>query len=245
MCVGGGGQRSDARRAAQRVHPDKNHAPAATEAFKKVSSAIACLSDPQKRAAYDATGNEDPQVHATRGGGGGGGHDGGFGGGMSPEDIFNMFFGGHPGFHQQAARGFAQGGGGVRQATTGQEPGAARRPRQAAQPTAHAAAPDGGPNLRLLTQLVPLLLMLLLTVFTFGGTGEREPLFSLESRGEYVHRRETASSGVTLGIPYFVRGTFAVASDRRVLRQARGGRVCVVVCVGGGGRRSVTWRRYR
>jgi len=28
------------------VHPDKNPAPAATDAFKKVNAAMACLSDP-------------------------------------------------------------------------------------------------------------------------------------------------------------------------------------------------------
>ena len=44
-----------------RVHPDKNRAPKAEEAFKKVNQAFTCLSDPRKRAIYDQTGTEEPQ----------------------------------------------------------------------------------------------------------------------------------------------------------------------------------------
>jgi DnaJ family protein B protein 12 len=40
------------------VHPDKNPAPKATDAFKKVNAAMACLSDPAKRRVYDQVGNE-------------------------------------------------------------------------------------------------------------------------------------------------------------------------------------------
>ena len=36
-----------------KMHPDKNHAPKATEAFKKVSAAYACLVDSRKRRIYD------------------------------------------------------------------------------------------------------------------------------------------------------------------------------------------------
>lgn len=41
------------KRRAMKVHPDKNPYPKATDAFKKVSSAIACLSDADKRRVYD------------------------------------------------------------------------------------------------------------------------------------------------------------------------------------------------
>ena len=41
------------KRRAVKVHPDKNPAPRATEAFKKVNAAMACLTDPQKRRQYD------------------------------------------------------------------------------------------------------------------------------------------------------------------------------------------------
>ena len=42
-----------------KLHPDKNHAPQASEAFKKVANAYACLTDPEKKRIYDQTG-EDP-----------------------------------------------------------------------------------------------------------------------------------------------------------------------------------------
>ena len=46
------------RKHSLKLHPDKNQAPKATEAFKKVSAAYACLSDQQKRRIYDQTGEE-------------------------------------------------------------------------------------------------------------------------------------------------------------------------------------------
>jgi DnaJ-class molecular chaperone len=41
------------KKLALRFHPDKNKAPKAEEAFKKIAAAYACLSDGDKRAAYD------------------------------------------------------------------------------------------------------------------------------------------------------------------------------------------------
>ena len=45
------------RQLALQYHPDRNKAPEAEERFKKVAEAYAVLSDPQKRAAYDAEGS--------------------------------------------------------------------------------------------------------------------------------------------------------------------------------------------
>ncbi|TFK53426.1 DnaJ-domain-containing protein [Heliocybe sulcata] len=90
------------RKLALALHPDKNGAPGADEAFKMVSKAFQVLSDAQKRAAFDSHGS-DPESRfsgmssaraspgfATSPFGGGGGFDGE----ISPEDLFNMFFGG-------------------------------------------------------------------------------------------------------------------------------------------------------
>ncbi|WP_338466076.1 molecular chaperone DnaJ [Novosphingobium sp. ZN18A2] len=92
------------RRLAMRYHPDKNPGCAESEAkFKAISGAYACLSDPQKRAAYDRYG------HAAfeQGGMGGGGFGGGAGDFADISDIFETIFGG------------AFGGGGRAQARRG------------------------------------------------------------------------------------------------------------------------------
>merc|ERR1712228_731548 len=47
------------KKIALKLHPDKNKAPGAEEAFKKVSKAVQCLTDPQKKHIYDQYGDED------------------------------------------------------------------------------------------------------------------------------------------------------------------------------------------
>lgn len=89
------------RRLAMRFHPDKNPGDAEAEArFKAINEAYACLSDPQKRAAYDRFGHAAFQ----QGGAGGPGPEAGFGDlGDIFETIFGNAFGG--GGRQQARRG--------------------------------------------------------------------------------------------------------------------------------------------
>ncbi|KAK7166296.1 hypothetical protein R3I93_006158 [Phoxinus phoxinus] len=88
------------RKLALKFHPDKNHAPGATEAFKKIGNAYAVLSNPEKKRQYDVCGGEEPSsTH--------GGFDfhRGFESDITPEDLFNMFFGG--GFPSSNAQEFA------------------------------------------------------------------------------------------------------------------------------------------
>ncbi len=95
--------KSSYRRLAMRFHPDKNPGCDDSETkFKAISTAYACLSDPQKRAAYDRFG------HAAFENGGMDGNGGGNAGGFSDlgdifETIFGSAFGG--GGRQQARRG--------------------------------------------------------------------------------------------------------------------------------------------
>src|SRR5215217_7795407 len=77
--------KSSYRRLAMQCHPDKNPGCKDSEAkFKAISAAYSCLSDPQKRAAYDRYGHA-----AFENGGGGQGADFGDLG-----DIFETIFGG-------------------------------------------------------------------------------------------------------------------------------------------------------
>ena len=75
-----------------KVHPDKNRAPKAGEAFKKVNQAHMCLSDARRRAVYDERGTEEEarvQQH----------HYQYY---QDPaDDLFDMFFGGGHAFRQR------------------------------------------------------------------------------------------------------------------------------------------------
>ncbi|VVD02941.1 unnamed protein product, partial [Leptidea sinapis] len=48
------------KKLALQLHPDKNHAPGAVEAFKAIGNAAAVLTDPEKRKHYDLRGHEVP-----------------------------------------------------------------------------------------------------------------------------------------------------------------------------------------
>ncbi|XP_064207878.1 dnaJ homolog subfamily C member 18 [Anguilla rostrata] len=88
------------RKLALRFHPDKNCAPGATEAFKAIGNAYAVLSNPEKRLQYDQVG-EAPPTEATAQQSAYARHGGhhrnfyrDFEADISPEELFNAFFGG-------------------------------------------------------------------------------------------------------------------------------------------------------
>ncbi|KAG8854944.1 hypothetical protein FRB91_002922 [Serendipita sp. 411] len=87
------------RKLALQLHPDKNGAPGADEAFKMVSKAFQVLSDTSLRAAFDRDGG-DPEsrfgsgMRPTSGMRSPFQSNGSFEGEISPEELFNMFFGG-------------------------------------------------------------------------------------------------------------------------------------------------------
>lgn len=126
---------------ALKLHPDKNSAPGAEDAFKAVGKAFAILSDPDKRAHYDRYGDSTPQSGSQAQQRRYQNDE------VSPEDIFNMFFGGgfahpHRGRRAQPAARHSH------QAPQGQQQQQARGP------------------LGQLAQFLPLLMILLLSLMS-------------------------------------------------------------------------------
>ncbi|KAH7335455.1 hypothetical protein B0J17DRAFT_719983 [Rhizoctonia solani] len=204
------------RKLALQLHPDKNNAPGADEAFKVVSKAFTILSDPQKRAVYDQVGG-DPEQR----GGGGSAASSGMGGmhmrpghmffeeEINPEDVFNMFFGAS-GFGGLASRAdletalvvdqvlFSASFGGPRIRV--QRFGGPRRP--AGQPQ----AAETGDSRSIFVQLLPLIALLAISLFssllsfiTTGGTPSY-PGFRYDRSGSFKVEQSTAR----LNVPYFV-----------------------------------------
>ncbi|XP_052597848.1 dnaJ homolog subfamily C member 18 isoform X1 [Peromyscus californicus insignis] len=81
------------RKLALKFHPDKNCAPGATDAFKAIGNAFAVLSNPDKRLRYDEYGDEQVTFTAPRARSYHYYRD--FEADISPEELFNVFFGGH------------------------------------------------------------------------------------------------------------------------------------------------------
>ena len=95
------------RKLARRFHPDVNpDDPGAEDRFKEVGNAYAILSDEEKRARFDRTGQTDDQGSGP--GPGGVQFEGGFG------DIFDMFFGGMGGAQRGGRRPMGRNGEDVR-----------------------------------------------------------------------------------------------------------------------------------
>ncbi|GAA5852946.1 hypothetical protein JCM8547_004744 [Rhodosporidiobolus lusitaniae] len=218
------------RKLALGLHPDKNLAPGAEEAFKMVSKAFTVLSDPQKRAIYDQTGG-DPESRGGGGGGGGGGgfarhpgfSRGGFGGDgdgqeeLSPEDLFRFFFGqgsamgGGPFGGPMGSFGSMGMGGGPFGGTSFQffGPVGGGFGHNQHRPQARAGQQGGqaGQRQSAWVQMAPLLLLFAFSFLTqlpnlFGGGTPKTPEFSFEQNARFSHPRTTLSSLSTT--QYFV-----------------------------------------
>lgn len=98
------------KKLALQLHPDKNHAPGASEAFKILGNAAGTLTDAEKRKKYDLYGHEaatntsrqyhtnHDHEHVFRGAGNG------YESEFTAEELFHMFFGnGFPRTRQNAA----------------------------------------------------------------------------------------------------------------------------------------------
>uniref|UniRef100_A0A0C9S602 TSA: Wollemia nobilis Ref_Wollemi_Transcript_15863_1639 transcribed RNA sequence n=1 Tax=Wollemia nobilis TaxID=56998 RepID=A0A0C9S602_9CONI len=166
------------RKLSLKVHPDKNKAPGAEEAFKAVSKAFQCLSDEEMRRNYDITGPpedfelQQQQHYARRRRT----HQGFYGEEFDPDEIFRQFFfgGGQNDFfsrtHVARARAAAASQGG--------------------------RTHDGGFNMFTLLQVLPILILFLVTYLPYN-----EPLYSMDNSYPYQYRKVTKE----FGVQYFVK----------------------------------------
>ncbi|XP_076141393.1 dnaJ homolog subfamily B member 12a [Alosa pseudoharengus] len=182
------------RKLALKFHPDKNHAPGATEAFKAIGNAYGVLSNTEKRKQYDLYGEE--KVHPSRHG-----HSHrGFEADISPEDLFNMFFGG--GFPSGNVHVYSNG-----RMRYGHHHRADRREQHR----------EGG--LALFVQLMPILILII--VSTLSQMMVSDPPYSLNHRPSlgHIHRRQTD----TLKVPYYVTDQFTeeyTGKDRKNIEKS-------------------------
>lgn len=158
------------RKLSLKVHPDKNKAPGAEDAFKKVCKAFKCLSEEDSRRQYDQTGlvdefeyNQQHNVRRRRRR-----TNDFFDDEFDPDEIFRAFFGQSDMF--RTAHVYRTRGMGTQQRTDGN---------------------GGGPNLMVFLQLVPFLLILLLAYLPFS-----EPEYSLQRNYSYQFPRVTDKYGV-------------------------------------------------
>ncbi|XP_048362074.1 dnaJ homolog subfamily B member 12 isoform X2 [Sphaerodactylus townsendi] len=172
------------RKLALKFHPDKNHAPGATEAFKAIGNAYAVLSNPEKRKQYDQFG--EAKISPTRHGHGPPDFHRGFEADISPEDLFNMFFGG--GFPSSNVHVYSNG----RMRYTYHQ----RQDRREHQG-------DGG--LGLFVQLMPILILIIVSALSQMMVSS--PPYSLSHRPSvgHIHKRSTEH----LKVAYYVSDTFA------------------------------------
>ncbi|CAD6197503.1 unnamed protein product [Caenorhabditis auriculariae] len=180
--------RREYRKMALKLHPDKCRAPHATEAFKALGNAYAVLSDAEKRRQYDQYGAEAANGFAAPSRRSHGGHffehdyAHGFDSDFTPEEIFNMFFGG--GFPSDSVNRRRQ------RFNAQQQQNYEERQH-------HEANPYGQ-----LLQLLPLIAILVLGIVAQLMVGD--PAFSLHQTHKYTVRKTTAE----LKVPYFVRPDF-------------------------------------
>ncbi|KAH7856452.1 hypothetical protein Vadar_001559 [Vaccinium darrowii] len=157
------------RKLSLKVHPDKNKAPGSEEAFKKVSKAFKCLSNDDSRTKYDQAGlveefeyNQQHNVRRRRTG------NDFFHEDFDSDETFRSFFGQTDMFRE--ARVY--------------------RTRR----TTYQHQEDfggGGPNLTILLQLLPFLLIFLLACLPFP-----EPNYSLQKNHSYQLHKTTEKHGV-------------------------------------------------
>ncbi|KAM3606215.1 uncharacterized protein V6R79_012864 [Siganus canaliculatus] len=166
------------RKLALKFHPDKNHAPGATEAFKAIGNAYAVLSNAEKRRQYDQYGEERPHPSRHR-------QHRDFEADISPEDLFNMFFGG--GFPSSNVHVYRNG-----RMHFAHHNRQERREQQR----------DGG--LALFVQLMPILILIIVSALSQMMVTQPPYSLSYHPSAGHIHKRHTAH----LKVPFYVGERF-------------------------------------
>ncbi|XP_066502584.1 dnaJ homolog subfamily C member 18 [Hoplias malabaricus] len=191
------------RKLALRFHPDKNCAPGATDAFKAIGNAYAVLSNPEKRQQYDQYGEQtaaEPASHSSAQPRHTYGHHRtfhrDFEADISPEELFNIFFGGRfptGNIHVYTNRGASY--------THVYQP----RRRRAYERREEEPEDNRSQNtFTAFLQLLPVLVLILISVVTqLMATNPPYSLFYKPSMGLVVSR-ETQH----MGVPYYVDKSF-------------------------------------
>ncbi|XP_048884101.1 dnaJ homolog subfamily C member 18-like isoform X1 [Brienomyrus brachyistius] len=195
------------RKLALQFHPDKNCAPGATDAFKAIGNAYAVLCNPEKRKQYDQYGErmttKSPATHTS-----GQAHHThrrnvyrDFEADISPEELFNIFFGGR--FPTGNIHVYTN-----RRATYGHYYNPWPRHRNEGREEEEAEETDSNNrsqnSFTALLQLLPVLVLILISVVTqLMHTSPSYSLFYNPSLGLVVSR-ETQH----LGAPYYVSQGF-------------------------------------
>ncbi|KAM4619716.1 dnaJ homolog subfamily C member 18 [Polymixia lowei] len=189
------------RKLALKFHPDKNFAPGATDAFKAIGNAYAVLSNPEKRQQYDQYG-EQPSTSAAHQHPAQGHHghyrsfNRDFEADISPEELFNIFFGGRfptGNIHVYTNRGASY--------SQFYQP---RRRRTYERREEEPEENRSQNTFTALLQLLPVLVLILISVFTqMMATNPPYSLFYKPAMGLVVSR-ETQH----MGVPYYVDKSF-------------------------------------
>ncbi|KAI0522412.1 hypothetical protein KFK09_004791 [Dendrobium nobile] len=187
------------RKLSLKVHPDKNKAPGAEEAFKAVSKSFQCLSNEESRQRYDVSGSDDPapvrRYHQARGRGFNA--NGFYDADIDAEEIFRNFFGGmHQATTPFGTFHFRTGG-------MGGDGG-------------HGIQDSGNFNIRTLLQILPIIVLLLINFLPSS-----DPLYTFNRSYPYEHKVLTSK-----GAPFYVKSAkfnqdYPYQSSERVALEAR------------------------
>lgn len=214
------------KKLALKFHPDKNQAPGADEAFKIISVAFSVLGDEEKRRNFDRFGAAAGSSNMNNSGFASpfGGHTGAAfnfnGQEISPEELFNLFFGaaftqaqGFPQNHQFHHNPFTQGHFGPGQFFFSTNFGGMRPPQHQRQRRPQTNQPETEIEevLRKLIQFIPLLIVFFLSLasswlFPDNNTNNNstDHLFSLNPSNLHRFPRNTRVKNV----PYYATSKF-------------------------------------